>query len=432
MNLSVSKILDKLVDIVSPQCNVKGIILLGSYARGDNRNNSNVNVTIIALNPSEFFKENSWIEHFGKIFLLNKGENDIISLRIACIEEIQMHLNIVPLTWAETDPIDPETLKVILDGVRVLWDPDNLLHKLISFCQNQSYLKFLSYKKNENKGKMIILLGTSTSGKSTIINTISTVDPDILNFSIDLCFENKKADIIKTIDFDNYQTLISVLKHSEIAKIIETNDKIKYQPNVTNLQKLQVERAIAHLREKIRKIDNLMPNDMFEMIFRNIVIAANNGDTLICDVVYPDVLYRYLFNKIVYGSVCIVLVYCPLLELSNRLSNRNHYAHISQKPSEFRRSFPLFQYIKLYKKKEFPDEPVLETLTRNDAEKVFDEQVDNLEKHRKHEFLELLGFTDNNITAVEITPRFKFYNYVIDTSKLSATQAVTVILSNQV
>lgn len=431
MKASITRLLNELVQTLSHQNIVRGIILVGSYARGDNRDNSDVNVIILADDPQEFFKKIEFFKHFGNIFSVENSRKGILSFKIACHEDTEIQLSIVPCIWAQAEPIDPETLKVILNGVSILWDPRGQLEKLINLCQKQAHSKFLSNWNKNNKGSMLILLGISTSGKTTLINCMRTLDAKLLDFSIDLCFENKKGDIIKEIDLDNYQTLTAVLKHSEIAKIIEKNDKVKYKSSVTNSHKIQVENAIANLQKQIKKIYNLMPDDMFDIIFNSIVSAANSGKTLIFDVVYPEVLYRYLFNKIVTSSVKIALVYCPLLELSNRLNERNNSALASQKPSEYRRSFPLFQYIKLYKKKELPEEPILEVLTRDDAEKVFDEQIDDSDRHRKREFLELLGFSDNNIKTVEITTRFKFYDYILDTSKLSIKQAIALMLANQ-
>ena len=35
-----------------------------------------------------------------------------------------------PPSWAATDPVDPGTRRVVLDGMRILHDPDRLLEDL--------------------------------------------------------------------------------------------------------------------------------------------------------------------------------------------------------------------------------------------------------------------------------------------------------------
>lgn len=47
----------------------------------------------------------------------------------------EVEMGIVPVSWADTDPVDAGTYRVINDGHRVVYDPDGALAALSAACR---------------------------------------------------------------------------------------------------------------------------------------------------------------------------------------------------------------------------------------------------------------------------------------------------------
>lgn len=46
---------------------VNGVLIVGSYARGDQKPDSDIDAVVFCLEPKKYVNELSWISHFGEV-----------------------------------------------------------------------------------------------------------------------------------------------------------------------------------------------------------------------------------------------------------------------------------------------------------------------------------------------------------------------------
>ena len=106
---------------------VVGLALAGSHARGAGRIDSDIDLVVLCLDPSALLDRYDWIDRFGEV--LNVGTEDygaVRSLRVFYKDGLEVEFGINDPTWVSV-PLDSGTHIVISDGIRVLYDPKNLL-----------------------------------------------------------------------------------------------------------------------------------------------------------------------------------------------------------------------------------------------------------------------------------------------------------------
>jgi hypothetical protein len=134
--MDIEGLLNAIVNWGQAQGTVRAIALVGSYARQTARPDSDVDVVILTTNPVDFHavewvyeinwdaagqRVQSWEDkHYGVLW----------SRHIRLESNLEVELGFAPLSWANTQPIDRGTHKVMSDGHRILWDPDKRLSQL--------------------------------------------------------------------------------------------------------------------------------------------------------------------------------------------------------------------------------------------------------------------------------------------------------------
>lgn len=109
---------------------VVGVALVGSYARGEARPDSDLDFVIIATDPSSYTDDPSWINSFGEAASCRTEDWGILtSLRVFYQAGQEVEFGISSLAWAAIPP-DSGTARVVADGMRVLYDPHGRLARL--------------------------------------------------------------------------------------------------------------------------------------------------------------------------------------------------------------------------------------------------------------------------------------------------------------
>ncbi len=109
---------------------VNSIFLVGSYARGEARPDSDVDLVIICNNPKELLEDVKWINNFGEVIKHNIEDWGMVqSIRVFYKNGEEVEFGITSPQWA-TVPIDPGTQEVLLGGAKILVDKTSLLKKL--------------------------------------------------------------------------------------------------------------------------------------------------------------------------------------------------------------------------------------------------------------------------------------------------------------
>lgn len=109
---------------------ILSVILVGSYARGTQINESDVDLCIVTTNKSEMLKTQAFIEQFGKI---SKTQTEYYgactSVRVWYKDGKEIEFGIVEPSWIEK-PLDEGTRKVLADGYKVIIDKYHIFNGL--------------------------------------------------------------------------------------------------------------------------------------------------------------------------------------------------------------------------------------------------------------------------------------------------------------
>jgi predicted nucleotidyltransferase len=121
--------LDAFVDWASDQSDVQAIALVGSYARGAARADSDIDLVILTDQPKEYLDSLEWAERFGSV---EKHQTEdygkLISIRVWYQNGPEVEYGITRPDWAAT-PLDAGTREVISGGMIVLFERGILLSR---------------------------------------------------------------------------------------------------------------------------------------------------------------------------------------------------------------------------------------------------------------------------------------------------------------
>lgn len=126
-----------LAEYLSASPSVRAIALVGSYARGQQTPDSDVDLVVLCLQPKQFVEERSWLNSLGKavdIAVENWGKMDSVRF---CLDSREIEVGFSAVQWADVPP-DEGTAKVILDGMKILYDPDGILFRLATYLRDSS------------------------------------------------------------------------------------------------------------------------------------------------------------------------------------------------------------------------------------------------------------------------------------------------------
>ena len=126
----VSDFLNRVRDWAAHQPTIAGVALVGSYARGEARPDSDVDVMLLCTEPRGFLTETCWIHRFGEVRTCQTEDWGVVtSLRVHYRPRLEVEFGVTALVWAAV-PIDPGTKNVVSQGMRILWDRESLLARL--------------------------------------------------------------------------------------------------------------------------------------------------------------------------------------------------------------------------------------------------------------------------------------------------------------
>lgn len=111
----------------SPQEDVQAIALVGSYARGEARDDSDIDLVLLTDEPQKYLEDVKWIERFG---VTQKHQTEdygkLISLRVWYQNGVEVEYGLTTPEWAAL-PLDAGTQEVIRGGMVVLFERGKLL-----------------------------------------------------------------------------------------------------------------------------------------------------------------------------------------------------------------------------------------------------------------------------------------------------------------
>jgi uncharacterized protein len=134
----IELILQVILSWATAQPKIRAVALVGSRARGGARPDSDIDLMLLTTDPAAFRADTTWVgqidwdaidtrprkwqdEEYGAAW----------SRRVWLTDRcVQVELAFAFLSWANADPPDAGTQRVISDECRILYDPDALLARL--------------------------------------------------------------------------------------------------------------------------------------------------------------------------------------------------------------------------------------------------------------------------------------------------------------
>jgi len=346
--------------------------------------------------------------------------------------------------------IVPEKIKVIVDIKQFLID-DSFEFQVADY---RNFYKAMS-------GHVIVLLGGSTAGKTTIIQSLKELDKSLKEEGGDLTSVNIVYEYMEKyhkkfgVSDEDWKHLHSVLIprknnfHIHDAVGIEITEKehgLVFKPWATTVDR---ERAFQTAKRLYKPVNDFVKDTrpiMDHMVMDKVLERAKKGESVTFDLLDINGVKDHLLNQ--QTNIKSVLVYCPLNKLVERIAERNKKALSGQiDASEVRPgTFPLIQYAWLVRPKDVNDHPqqVIDKVTKQEVESLFDKtfdagietrkqlaegriELENMQKkpggieairnRDKKELLEAFGFKpeDPPNKSIELVPR-KNYDLYVDTS----------------
>ena len=113
---------------------VGGIVVVGSWARDAARMDSDVDIVVLT-DVSAHADAGAWTQLLGGIVVRQQEWGPLREVRVQRPSGLEVEMGIVPMSWADIDPVDPGTHRVISDGHRIVYDPEGTLAALSAACR---------------------------------------------------------------------------------------------------------------------------------------------------------------------------------------------------------------------------------------------------------------------------------------------------------
>ena len=260
-------------------------------------------------------------------------------------------------------------------------------------------------------GKVFVFLGTSTAGKTTLIEQIKMLNPQAFDFGIDLAMQVKAPAALREEMPEEFAVLAKFADPEKLLVVALDREKRWIKSGLSPAEEHEINDAIERIEAKVPKLPKAFWHQIQEEIFTEILSEAEKGKTVLTDIVDSRSFgrFREIFHRI---PTYVFLTYCSFPELSRRMQVRNREADESGHLSNKRVGFPLMQFADLYKPRTKKSEIRLDSLKREDIDQAF---VLHFPDHpeKKQKFLEAFGFISPRIAEVEITTRFELGEAVI-------------------
>lgn len=128
----ISEFISALVRWAAGQPDIQGVSLLGSYARGQVHEDSDVDLVLVTLAPLRYLHHTTWAQRFGRVTREQLEEWGLVtSLRVWYEDGLEVEFGFTTTAWSQT-PVDEGTRRVVADGMVVLLDRDGSLNALRS------------------------------------------------------------------------------------------------------------------------------------------------------------------------------------------------------------------------------------------------------------------------------------------------------------
>lgn len=117
------------------QHDIAGVAVVGSWARGQARMGSDVDLVVLTDDAEDYVVDSAWVPAAmgGRAELVRTQRwGPLTERRVALESGLQVEFGFVATGWADTDPVDPGTARVVGEGCSPLVDPEGLFARVIA------------------------------------------------------------------------------------------------------------------------------------------------------------------------------------------------------------------------------------------------------------------------------------------------------------
>jgi uncharacterized protein len=116
---------------------IHGLALVGSWADGSARNDSDIDLMLLVPQPQTFRSDQHWLTEIDWAGRRVAGWHDVEygaawSRHVELEPRCEIEFTFCPPSWATTNPIDTGTANVVSGGCRILIDKMKLFGKLLT------------------------------------------------------------------------------------------------------------------------------------------------------------------------------------------------------------------------------------------------------------------------------------------------------------
>jgi uncharacterized protein len=130
--LEVERLLDLTREWAEARTDVRGLALVGSWARGHAGADSDVDFVLLTVRTERYVADDGWLRHLGcQAVVATTPRGPVIERRVRTPSGLEVEFCVAPLYWASLYPVDSGTRRVAEEGMQVLHDPDGLFTALV-------------------------------------------------------------------------------------------------------------------------------------------------------------------------------------------------------------------------------------------------------------------------------------------------------------
>ncbi len=112
---------------MSKHKDIKGVLLIGSYARGEERSDSDVDFIVIVDDVEKWTGKTSWTKHFGQLLSTNLEKyEEVTDIRAYYQDGNELEFGFVTPEWLDR-PYDKATREALEGGYKILVNKNNLI-----------------------------------------------------------------------------------------------------------------------------------------------------------------------------------------------------------------------------------------------------------------------------------------------------------------
>lgn len=134
----VEALLSQAIAWAQARTDVVALVLVGSWARGTPREDSDVDVVVVVEDMKVLIEDTRWVESFGAVATQGRKDFGLVrSVFVTYESGMEVEWCIADRRWLSTSPVDVPSARVVAAGARVLHDPHGLARAFVEAASSK-------------------------------------------------------------------------------------------------------------------------------------------------------------------------------------------------------------------------------------------------------------------------------------------------------